>query len=97
MADAAHHRVMGAAETANAWLSVLLGSKLPSRPAFPRTNCKRQASSHRVMLILLDAQPGDPNGSFPCALANLGLAAVLVPDAGALPVEQLATLVADPW
>ena len=99
MAEATHHRAMGAVETANAWLSVLSGGTLPGRPVFLRTDRKRQASSHRVMLMLPQAQPGDPATSSPRALADPGLAALadtLVPDAGDLTVEVAAVLVADP-
>lgn len=98
MAEAAHHRALGAAETANAWLSVLSGGTLPGRPVFLRTDRKRQASSHRVILVLPEPRPGDPVSDSPRALADPGLAALaqaLVPDAGDLTVEVTASLVAD--
>lgn len=98
MAEAVHHRAMGAAAAANAWLSVLSGGTLPGRPVFLRTDRPRQASSHRVTLLVPAAATGDPETAAPRALADPGLAALAAAVAGdvdALTLEAGAVLVSD--
>jgi len=59
LAEAVHARALGAAERANAWLSVLSGGPAPDRPEFIRTHRRGQASDHRILLCLDDAtEPG---------------------------------------
>lgn len=99
MAEAVHHRAMGAVEVANAWLSVLSGGTLPGRPTFLRTQRPGHASSHRVALVMPQALPGDPATSAPRALAEPGAAALalaLLGPTANLTLRAAAHLVADP-
>jgi len=100
MAEAVHHRAMGAAETANAWLNVLSGGTLPGRPIFLRTRRPGHASSHRVSVIFPPASPvADPSTVSPRVIAEPGAAAlaeVLVGTTAAMKVRVEAVLVSDP-
>lgn len=102
MAEAVHHRAMGAVEAANAWLQVLSGGHVPGRPVFLRTQRTMQASSHRLTIVLPDAAPpADPTRSSPRRSAEPGLAAladaIAVANGGPDPEITLsAELVADP-
>lgn len=53
VAEAIHHRAMGAGDVANAWLQVLSGSPVPGEPIFLKTQRQGQASSHRVVMGLI--------------------------------------------
>lgn len=99
MAEAVHHRAMGAVEVANAWLSVLSGGTLPGRPTFLRTQRPGHAASHRVALLMPQVQLGDPAKTAPRALAEPGAAALalaLIGPTGDLMLRAHAHLVADP-
>jgi hypothetical protein len=102
MAEAVHHRAMGATETANAWLQVLSGGHVPGKPVFLRTQRVVQASSHRVSVIVPQADvPIDPTQSSPRRAAEPGLAALADMLAGAqgganVALQVNVELVADP-
>jgi hypothetical protein len=98
MAEAVHHRAHGAADVANAWLSVLSGGRIPGKPAFIKLQRPSHASSHRLALVL-------PQAALPAAtaaprrIAEPALAALadrLVPQFAALKVIVRATRVDDP-
>ena len=77
LAEAVHHRAMGATETANAWLQVLSGGHVPGKPVFLRTQRVLQASSHRLTLILPNAVlPANPAMASPRRSAEPALAAM---------------------
>lgn len=102
MAEAVHHRAMGAVETANAWLQVLSGGHVPGKPVFLRTQRVMQASSHRVSLVVPQAEiPLNPLLTSPRRSAEPGLAALAdllsAAHGGPDPAFKIkATLVADP-
>ena len=74
VAEAVHHRSMGAAEVANAWLQVLSGGHVPGRPTFLKTVRTAQGSTHRVSVLLEPATP-DASSPSPRAIAEPSLAA----------------------
>lgn len=84
MAEAVHHRTIGAPARANAWLQVLSGDPIPDRPVFACTPRPLQASEHRVSILVPDgAAPPDDM----LALAEPGLAALaaaMLPDFAAM-------------
>lgn len=98
MAEAVHHRAHGAADVANAWLSVLSGGQIPGKPSFVKLRRPTHASSHRVSLVLahaaVPAATASPRSIAEPAMA--ALAAQLVPNFATLAVTLRATRVDDP-
>ncbi|WP_299690047.1 hypothetical protein [uncultured Tateyamaria sp.] len=74
LAEAAYQRAKGAAERANAWLSVLSGGAVPERPAFISSMRAGHASDHQIGMALVPATRKQA-GSALLALADPNLAA----------------------
>ncbi|MHA6323759.1 hypothetical protein [Roseivivax sp. CAU 1753] len=90
MAEAAYQRARGAAERANAWLSVLSGGPIPERPQFIHSQRSGHASEHRVMLKLSEGTVTAPEDTI-----ATGLMEMADPDLAALATTMFPKLALD--
>ena len=94
MAEAAHLRVQGQADAANAWLQVLSGETIPGLPSVLRTRRSGHGSSHRIAVLLAPAAPS--GNDTPRAIAEPSLAALAAERLGVFGQAVVRLTVHDP-